>query len=218
MKPFLYTQPCVSDHVRKTNRLFEPVDPRPSDIRVYGSGSSRPITRRTCIRHRTYSTEVTSFLSNLPLHRIIRPCFSHSRLINIPIYAPYVKHFFRRFCRNFSCIFVSDVQGIRTCREARLIDSILCSIRLLVAPRGNFLCEQKVTKESFRRRGLRFPRLLKTSTLEPPKRNRARFPFDALRGRARFRLTSAVFDALLIFAEGMLPLGSPYGRAVTEGD
>ena len=74
MKPFLYTQPCVSDHVRKTNRLFEPVDPRPSDIRVYGSGSSRPITRRTCIRHRTYSTEVTSFLSNLPLHRIIRPC------------------------------------------------------------------------------------------------------------------------------------------------
>ena len=74
MKPFLYTQPCVSDHVRKTNRLFEPVDPRPSDIRVYGSGSSRPIMRRTCIRHRTYSTEVTSFLSNLPLLRIIRPC------------------------------------------------------------------------------------------------------------------------------------------------
>ena len=46
-----------------------------------------------------------------------------------------------------------------------------CGDQLPVAPRGNFLCEQKVTKESFRRRGLRFPRLLKTSTLEPPKRN-----------------------------------------------
>ena len=67
------------------------------------------------------------------------------------------------------------------------------------APRGNFLCEQKVTKESFRRRGLRFPRLLKTSTLEPPKRNRARFPFDSLHGKAKLQQTSAVFFALSQF-------------------
>ena len=59
-------------------------------------------------------------------------------------------------------------------------------IQLLVTPWGNFLYEQKVTKESFRRRGLRFPRLLKTSTLEPPKRNRARFPFDSFQGWQSF--------------------------------
>ena len=46
-----------------------------------------------------------------------------------------------------------------------------CGDRLPVAPRGNFLSVEKVTKDTFRRRGLRFPRLLKISTLEPPKRN-----------------------------------------------
>ena len=56
---------------------------------------------------------------------------------------------------------------------------------LPVTPWGDFLYEQKVTKESFKRRGLRFPRLLKISTLEPPKRNRARFPIDSLHGRAK---------------------------------
>ena len=69
------------------------------------------------------------------------------------------------------------------------------------APRGNFLYEQKVTKESFRRRGLRFPRLLKTSTLEPPKRNRARFPFDSLHGMAKLQQTSVVFCTKFIFAK-----------------
>uniref|UniRef100_UPI003FEE2D79 hypothetical protein n=1 Tax=Candidatus Limivicinus sp. TaxID=3030905 RepID=UPI003FEE2D79 len=54
--------------------------------------------------------------------------------------------------------------------------------RLPVTPRGDFLCEQKGTKESFKRRGFRVPRLLKTSTLEPAKRNRARFPFDFFQG------------------------------------
>ena len=53
---------------------------------------------------------------------------------------------------------------------------------LPVTPWGDFLDVEKVTKDTFRRRGLRFPRLLKTSTLEPPKRNRARFPFDSLQG------------------------------------
>ena len=57
-----------------------------------------------------------------------------------------------------------------------------CGDRLPVAPRGNFLSVEKVTKDTFRRRGFRFPRLLKTSTLEPAKRNRARFPFDSFRG------------------------------------
>ena len=61
---------------------------------------------------------------------------------------------------------------------------LFCGDRLPVAPRGDFLCEQKVTKESFRRWGFRFPRLLKTSTLEPAKRNRARFPFDSFQGMA----------------------------------
>ena len=59
-----------------------------------------------------------------------------------------------------------------------------CGDRLPVAPRGDFLSVEKVTKDTFRRRGFRFPRLLKTSTLEPAKRNRARFPFDSFQGRA----------------------------------
>ena len=40
---------------------------------------------------------------------------------------------------------------------------------------------------------MRFPRLLKISTLEPPKRNRARFPFDSLQGMAKLQQTSVVF-------------------------
>ena len=48
---------------------------------------------------------------------------------------------------------------------------------------------------------MRFPRLLKTSTLEPPKRNRARFPFDSLQGMAKLRLTSVVFYTKFIFAK-----------------
>ena len=68
------------------------------------------------------------------------------------------------------------------------------SDRLRVIPRAYFLYEQKVCKESQKRRGLRFPRLLKISTLEPPKRNRARFPFDSLQGMAKLQLTSVVFN------------------------
>ncbi len=48
---------------------------------------------------------------------------------------------------------------------------------------------------------MRFPRLLKTSTLEPPKRNRARFPFDSLYGMAKLQLISVVFDVKLFFVE-----------------
>ena len=48
---------------------------------------------------------------------------------------------------------------------------------------------------------MRFPRLLKTSTLEPPKRNRARFPFDSLQRRAMLQLSSAVFCAKFVFAK-----------------
>ena len=59
-----------------------------------------------------------------------------------------------------------------------------CSIELPVTPWGDFLDVEKVTKDTFRRRGFRFPRLLKTSTLEPAKRNRARFPFDSFQGMA----------------------------------
>ena len=75
------------------------------------------------------------------------------------------------------------------------------SDRLRVTTWAYFLYEQKVCKESQKRRGLRFPRLLKTSTLEPPKRNRARFPFDSLQGRAKLRLSSVDFDVELFFTK-----------------
>ena len=48
---------------------------------------------------------------------------------------------------------------------------------------------------------MRFPRLLKTSTLEPPKRNRARFPIDSLYGMAKLQQTSVVFCAKFVFAK-----------------
>ena len=80
--------------------------PRPRDIRVYKSGFSRPIVHRTYIRHRTYSTKVTSFPSNLPLHRIIRLCISHARSINISICFHSVKIFFVIFIRKFQGFFV----------------------------------------------------------------------------------------------------------------
>ena len=48
---------------------------------------------------------------------------------------------------------------------------------------------------------MRFPRLLKISTLEPPKRNRARFPFDSLQGMAKLRLSSGVFSTKFDFTE-----------------
>ena len=77
--------------------------------------------------------------------------------------------------------------GILLCSKPRrsmpVYMRLSCGDRLLAAPRGNFLYEQKVTKESFKRRGFRVPRLLKTSTLEPAQRNRARFPFDSFRGQ-----------------------------------
>ena len=76
--------------------------------------------------------------------------------------------------------------GILLCSKPRrsmpVYMRLSCGDRLPVAPRGNFLSVEKVTKGTFKRRGFRFPRLLKTSTLEPAKRNRARFSFDSFRG------------------------------------
>ncbi|MEI3085830.1 MAG: hypothetical protein V8S87_07430 [Oscillospiraceae bacterium] len=74
---------------------------------------------------------------------------------------------------------------------------------------------EKVTKDTFRRRGLRFPRLLKTSTLEPPKRNHCDgFPLiPSKEGKAS--ANQRRFNALLIFTEWVQTLGSPFGRAVT---
>ena len=66
--------------------------------------------------------------------------------------------------------------------QCSVLDVAFCSIELPVTPWGDFLGVEKVTKDTFRRRGSRFPRLLKTSTLEPAKRNRARFPFDSFQG------------------------------------
>ena len=60
--------------------------------------------------------------------------------------------------------------GVRP-SDAAFFDMTFCSIELPVTSWGDFLDVEKVTKDTFRRRGLRFPRLLKTSTLEPPKRN-----------------------------------------------
>ena len=59
---------------------------------------------------------------------------------------------------------------------------------------------------------MRFPRLLKTSTLEPPKRNRARFPFDSLRGMARIRLISVILMLFLFSQKGHRPLALPLGE------
>ena len=59
---------------------------------------------------------------------------------------------------------------------------------------------------------MRFPRLLKTSTLEPPKRNRARFPFDSLRGMARIRLISDILMLCLFSQKGHRPLALPLGE------
>ena len=59
---------------------------------------------------------------------------------------------------------------------------------------------------------MRFPRLLKTSTLEPPKRNRARFPFDSLRGMARIRLISVILMLCLFSQKGHRPLALPLGE------
>ena len=87
-----------------------------------------------------------------------------------------------------------------------------CSIELPVTPWGDFLDVEKVTKDTFRRRGLRFPRLLKTSTLEPPKRNRARFPFDSLQGMARIRLISVILMLCLFSQKGHRPLALPLGE------
>ena len=109
--------------------------------------------------------------------------------------------------------------AVSHCRSLRggsgVLDKPFCSDYLPVTPWGNFLCEQKVTKESFRRRGLRFPRLLKTSTLEPPKRNRARFPFDFLQRRAMLQLSSAVFCTKFVFAK--IAAGNVKHRTTPQG-
>ena len=55
---------------------------------------------------------------------------------------------------------------------------------------------------------MRFPRLLKTSTLEPPKRNRARFPFDSLQGDGKALANQRRFDAL----QGYRPVALPWGE------
>ncbi|GEM_PF-3216490 len=96
--------------------------------------------------------------------------------------------------------------------QCSVLDVAFCSVALPVTPWGDFLDVEKVTKDTFRRRGLRFPRLLKTSTLEPPKRNRARFPFDSLRGMARIRLISVVLMLCLFSQKGHSPLALPLGE------
>ena len=93
--------------------------------------------------------------------------------------------------------------GGRHGAKSGILNEAFCGNQLPVAPQGDFLCEQKVTKESFRRRGLRFPRLLKTSTLEPPKRNRARFPFDSLQGEGKALANQRLFCAKLILQKSL---------------
>ena len=50
-----------------------------------------------------------------------------------------------------------DDERMRRMAGVRLPLRRSCSIVLLVAPRGDFLCEQKVTKESHRERVFRLP-------------------------------------------------------------
>ena len=58
----------------KNKPAFQPVSPPFARYTRVPVSFSRPIAHRIRTRRRTYSTEVTSSLSNLPLHRIIRPC------------------------------------------------------------------------------------------------------------------------------------------------
>ena len=106
MKYFLYTQPCVSDRSRKTNRPSWPVAPRPRDIRVYGMTSAARLRTGMApipdILHGSY----LGFPSNLPLPRIIRPCFSHTRLDSITAGRAAVKHIFSISVKIFLLIFV----------------------------------------------------------------------------------------------------------------
>ncbi len=98
---FLYTQPCVSGRVRKTNRPCWPAFLRARDIRVYRFGFSRPIVCRSFPRHRTYSTEVTSLREQSPASSHNTPVLSHTRLNNITERLRLVKRIFVIFAENF---------------------------------------------------------------------------------------------------------------------
>ena len=117
MKYFLYTQPCVSDRSRKTNRPSWPVAPRPRDIRVYGMTSAARLRTGMApipdILHGSY----LGFPSNLPLPRIIRPCFSHTRLDSITAVRAAVKHIFSISVKIFLLIFVQASEFSKSAKK-----------------------------------------------------------------------------------------------------
>ena len=84
-----------------------------------------------------------------------------------------------------------DVQGVQACRDAQFMDLILCSIQLQVTPWGNFLCEQKVTKESHRERVFRLP--LSLCTLTHNDKSGLRPPFDTPGAGAVFDIADIIF-------------------------
>ena len=110
MKRILYTQPCVSNPVRKTNRPFS----RSDSVQVIYAVHEMlqppdcvpTIQSIPDILHESYLV----FTSNLPLHRIIRPLATHRRLHRITKLALTVKIIFCIFRRIFNYFFVKAHQ------------------------------------------------------------------------------------------------------------
>ena len=107
----MYTQPCVSNLVRKTNRLFS----RSDSVQVIYAVHEMlqppdcvpTIQSIPDILHESYLV----FTSNLPLHRIIRPLATHRRLHRITKLALTVKIIFCIFRRIFNYFFVKAHQS-----------------------------------------------------------------------------------------------------------
>ena len=127
---FLYTQPCVSDHVRKTNRLSSSRSiPRPCDIRVYRIGFFPPdhaSGQKPDAGHTPRKLPRSFPASNLPLHRSAQSCALHARLNNITERLQKVKRFFVIFAE----IFASFLFNPTNCFPRRERGSILCPFSL----------------------------------------------------------------------------------------
>ena len=122
MKPFvtrIHTTVRIRPRPKNKPAFLAGSHSAPRDIRVYRRGFSRPIAYRFC-RYRTYSTEVTSSPSNLPLHRIIRLCVAQALMYNNrPVNISQEK--FRLFGKKFSERFVWFA---RAKREAMFLTSL----------------------------------------------------------------------------------------------
>ena len=114
----------------KNKPAFQPVDPPYARYTRAPERLQPPDCAPERVRRRTYSTEVTSFPSNLPLHRILRPLLYAQALIYYNSWIGESQEKFREIRRNFSCIFVknagpkpgpaSDCRQTSCCTEKRV--------------------------------------------------------------------------------------------------